>query len=69
MPKAKFPIQLLENPTIMGTLEIGISLPKNTQLLASALGIGAEEQANITGQKLQEVIQLLGHLLGADVEL
>jgi hypothetical protein len=65
--KARFRIELLGNPKLMGVLHIDVSVPKETQAVALALGIGEEEQKNLVGQRLQEVIQLIG--LDSDDEL
>jgi len=60
----QYPIQILEEPMLIGTLKIRISLQRETAVLAQKHGIDAEELQNAVAQKESEISALLGDLLG-----
>lgn len=60
----QYPIQILEEPLLIGTLKIRISLQRETAVLAQKHGIDAEELQNAVAQKEGEISALLGDLLG-----
>jgi hypothetical protein len=59
MAKAKFKTPLVGN--INAIVTIDVSIQKGVEPVAEAMGIGKEEQDNLCGQKLSEIIQLLGN--------
>ena len=60
----QYPIQILEEPLLIGTLKIRISLQRETAVLAQKHGIDEEELQNAVAQKEGEISALLGDLLG-----
>ena len=60
----QYPIQILEEPLLIGTLKIRISLQRETTVLAQKHGIDEEELQNAVAQKEGEISALLGDLLG-----
>jgi hypothetical protein len=57
--RAKYKIEL--SPGVTGTLMVDISLSKMMQeKCETLLDISKEEQQNLIGQKMQEIIYLLG---------
>lgn len=63
MAKAKFKTPINEDrfPSLYATITVVVEIPKNLELVADALGVGKEERENLCGQKLAEIIQLLGN--------
>ena len=47
--------------SISATLTIDLSIPRDQQLVAELYGTGEQEQANLVGQKMQEILALLGN--------
>lgn len=65
--KVTFPVKLTENLT--GTLNVSITVQRETRQQAQSNGIDPEEMENIIYQKLSEIATDLGGLLGVDVEV
>lgn len=59
MSQAKYKIQL--RPGLYATLTIKMELPSQQKSIAEAMNIGPQEQDNLMGQKLQEILLLLGN--------
>jgi hypothetical protein len=62
MPKAKFKTPLnVGNINLYAVITIQVEIPREVELVAEALGVGKQERDNLCGQKLSEMIQLLGN--------
>lgn len=57
--QAKFKVILPKG--IYAVLTLKLELPSQQELLAEAIGIGQEEQKNLLGQYMAELINLLGN--------
>lgn len=57
--KARYKIYLTEQ--LYAVLTLDLEIPKDQKLLAEALGVGAQEQANLVGQKVNDLLLLLGN--------
>jgi hypothetical protein len=57
--KAKFKAYLIDQ--VYAILSVDITIPKEQKALAESLGITEQEQTNLTGQMLQEILYLLGN--------
>lgn len=62
--RATYPIPL--NEQLTGTLSIALKVGKETAIQAQRLGIEADELENLLGQRLQEIVEQLGDLLGLE---
>lgn len=57
--QAKFKVYLTEK--VYAVLKLSLEIPTDQKNLAEALGIGKQEQDNLVGQKLQELLYLMGN--------
>jgi len=60
--KVKFPIELicLENFTVVGNVEVELTIPRSLSPVLDLVGIGEQERNNIINQRLAEIGQLIG---------
>jgi hypothetical protein len=60
--KVRFQIELTNKDgfPVMGVVAVEVSIPKNRTPVLDMLGIGEQERANLIGQKIGELSQLLG---------
>lgn len=56
--QAKYKIYLRDN--LYAVLRLSLEIPAAQRDIAEAQGIGKEEQANLVGQKMAELLQLMG---------
>lgn len=59
----QLPIVISEEPMIVGTLKVRISVHRETQQSAIRQGVDAEELQNLVEQKILEVQESLGKYL------
>lgn len=59
MTQVKLKAQL--RPGLYATLTIKLEIPPVQRGIAEGMGIGPQEQDNLMGQKLQEILLLLGN--------
>ena len=59
----QFPIQLSEDPLVIGTLKVRITMQREMILAARKQGIGADELQNLVAQKEMEVQEYLGKMV------
>lgn len=57
--RAKFRIYLTED--LFAVLSLDLSIPFDQGLVADTKGIGRQERENLVGQKMQELLYLLGN--------
>jgi hypothetical protein len=57
--RAKYKVYLTDN--VYAVLSLDLSIPKDQQQMAAVTGMSEQEQSNAVGQKLQELLYLLGN--------
>lgn len=59
----QFPIQLSEEPLVIGTLKVRITVQREMIVAATKQGIDADELQNLVAQKELEVQEYLGKIV------